>query len=122
MRDSYKRRVQRGIKLLNINVPNWLDRIDLSEFDMRIGCKCILGQLFRSSKEDYLAYCKAVSALNMDNNIDEQAKYGFELSEHFFKAIMETDKRDMEDHSRRLHNAWVEAITNLKAKKVLEIN
>lgn len=41
-----QRRVARGVKLLDEQVPGWDERIRLGSLDMADGTKCVLGQLY----------------------------------------------------------------------------
>lgn len=44
--DTIRRRVNRGIKLLNLRQVGWAKRIDLNTLDINYPTKCVLGQLF----------------------------------------------------------------------------
>lgn len=39
-------RVASGVAWLDANEPDWAERIDLSEFNIRDGCYCVLGQVY----------------------------------------------------------------------------
>lgn len=38
-------RVQRGAELLDERMPGWADKVDVDEFDLRDGDRCVLGQI-----------------------------------------------------------------------------
>ena len=46
MKRRYKKQVQRGVKLLDFEIPNWRMGIDIETLDMDRQSECILGQLY----------------------------------------------------------------------------
>ena len=43
---NYAEAVAKGIQLLDEKVPGWHERIDLRDFDMSSGARCVLGQIY----------------------------------------------------------------------------
>ena len=60
---TVKQRINNGIEYLNKNYPDWLDCIDLDIFDISVGGKCIIGQIYNKKirNRGSLAYCEWVS-------------------------------------------------------------
>ena len=46
MKRKYEKQVQRGVKLLDFEIPNWRMGIDIETLDMDQLSECILGQLY----------------------------------------------------------------------------
>lgn len=64
-------RVQRGLSLINREVPNW--KIDIANLDMSDDHFCILGQLFGSY--DHGVNC--LFHVNLDDGGNSAVQYGF---------------------------------------------
>jgi hypothetical protein len=43
---TVEQRVAKGLEWLDVNKPGWLDRINLTTFDLTDPCLCVLGQVF----------------------------------------------------------------------------
>ena len=45
-------RVDAGVRWLDENIPDWLDRVVVNKLDLSNGCKCVLGQLFAKAYDE----------------------------------------------------------------------
>ena len=50
--NDIQERVQRGIEWLDANVPGWVSRVEVKQFDITSACSCVLGQVFQESAVD----------------------------------------------------------------------
>lgn len=75
---TIEQRVARGAELLNGLVPGWTERIDVNTLDIKLGDRCVLGQVFSERTEDYGAYYRGLDTLLVG---DFGADYGFHVLE-----------------------------------------
>ena len=98
-------RVQRGIKLLDEQRPNWCDKINLQRLDLHSPYLCVLGQVFGTVKQGKMPTARLASSgvpgfdkgkdiLNLTH--PETVSYGFNT--------------ENEQAFQRLTKTWVEAI------------
>jgi hypothetical protein len=74
--------VDRGIKLLDESIPNWREKIDLTDLDLASASRCVLGQV-----SDGHSFYEGMRLLFEDSYIEattnEQsrlaARYGFDV-------------------------------------------
>lgn len=93
---SIEQRVANGAAQLDKMIPGWENRIDLDELDIRVGCRCIIGQL-------YLGYSRGKRFF--PNNLrGDQAQHNLGLYSH--SATEEDQDHDYE----LLTGAWKAAI------------
>lgn len=52
----FKRKINRGMKLLDKMRPGWDERIDLTRLDLNKPCDCVVGQEFGGDYRDGLAH------------------------------------------------------------------
>jgi hypothetical protein len=70
-------RVEAGISFLNELDPNWPNLIDLSNFDIRFGDRCICGQVFVNGLTEKLVEHYAAEAEVSDNFYNENYYDGY---------------------------------------------
>lgn len=66
MNEIARKRVIRGIEFLDENFPNWFNKIDLSNFDIKNKCKCILYYVHPSKD-----YWSAINNLSSKDDFNE---------------------------------------------------
>lgn len=102
--NGVKRRVARGVKLLDQRAPGWDQRIRLHHLDMSCGNKCVLGQLYG----DYSRGLAAVFGDEPGVYFRTGYHYGFnkywltnfaELNQEWSRVIRE---RRIKDRERRM--------------------
>jgi hypothetical protein len=75
-------RVRAGAAWLDTIDPNWASKIDLSTFDMRDSCLCVLGQVFAYAEEfdddDEGAYGYGLELLHEDEGDPLGYAHGFD--------------------------------------------
>jgi hypothetical protein len=103
MKDSYVRRVKRGVKLLDRKVPNWRSKIDLKEFDITHCAKCVLGQILG----DFNNYIK----IGLTNS-DDPSKFGFDMNIMANGHLVHQDRLNKyyDDGYNKLGKLWVKEI------------
>src|SRR5688572_4890181 len=105
---SIRRRVNRGVALLNKLNPGWLERVDENTLDIRNEYRCPLGQVYI----DYASGCDAIGiSISSTNGIKKRANLGFTVS----------DMDDSAGETGKLHEkltaTWKRAILKLKSQK-----
>jgi len=50
--DTVEERVDRGVAWLDANVSDWRNKVSINDFNIRSGCRCILGQVFADKVVD----------------------------------------------------------------------
>lgn len=66
-------RVKTGAALLDVKVPDWATKIDLSTLQMKSACRCILGQIYGD-------YYTGEAALNLLDDEMQVVGSGFDLT------------------------------------------
>jgi hypothetical protein len=104
MTEDIATRVAAGVGLLDEQEPGWLNKIDLTQFDIASTHRCVLGQVYGSFHE-------GVSNLGLCGD-DEQGcrelEYGFDVSD----SRMNEAKWEYAD----LQKEWVRVIEALRQK------
>lgn len=108
--NSHKKRVTRGLALLDQRMPGWEKRVSLDSLDLSRGDRCILGQVYSSDGSYTSGYCIGRDSLFSYPNRDHAAiRHGF-----FVKS-----DADAEDEYGKLEGHWraalAERITNAQA-------
>lgn len=81
--NRFKECIERGIALLDKEIPGWLDKIAIDTIDLERECSCILGQSFtecvRYSGYEKGCSCLGVRAWNepLIDDVNSSAHYGF---------------------------------------------
>jgi hypothetical protein len=101
----FETQINRGVKWLNNNKPDWLDSIETGELDLSEADHCVLGQLF----DDYF------KALTLNCLNDEKAvMLGFHVGDH---SILEELGENGDQLSSILTEEWLDVIEKLKVEK-----
>lgn len=70
MSGKYAKRIERGIALLDADVPDWRNRVDCETLDLSDCAECVLGHVYGD-------YALGLGALRIDNTTAVDA--GFEV-------------------------------------------
>jgi hypothetical protein len=103
-KNIYRKRIARGVALLDEKVPNWRGHIDLEFFDISNSERCVLGQLNRAGVlgDRYSwgwggSYLYALAALGLTE--DNEHEYGFDID-------WETDIDNADVEWAKLNREW----------------
>lgn len=83
MADDIAERVQRGVEWLDANGPaDWHERVDLTDFDMSDGCRCVLGWTFADeAAKDYEVSGFAYAEYRFEEVMLNDFELGFDADE-----------------------------------------
>lgn len=104
---TIRRRVNRGVALLNRIKPGWFNHISLTYLNLSQPSNCVLGQLFN----DYTNGIRSVGlpVLYNDKGTDLEAKRGFHAD------VKSLDSGEGSDYYTKLNATWKRAIKELQA-------
>lgn len=96
-RDLIEERIDAGIELLDENIPNWRERIDLTQLDLRSTYHCVLGEVF-AEEFDPERYVSPFDWGMEVLNVYEPAKFGFDIDGLTYEDLTERWKVRLEGH------------------------
>ena len=79
-RERQRKNVERGVKLLDEEIPDWRERITY-RLSMNICADCVLGQVFNIPRDDmgYEPFMDALAELGIGDSAPEE--YGFDIEQ-----------------------------------------
>lgn len=84
MRTIIRERVERGVTLLDDNVPGWRDRVDPVRLDVTDAFRCILGQVFDEGEfATYAGFWIGIRELGLHDEILIADGRMIEATEHY---------------------------------------
>ena len=118
--ETLKKRVQKGVRLLNRTNPNWYKHIDGGSITMEMPCQCVLGQLFGNyySGVKILKLAKPSTVLPMferEKLIKAGAPYGFSFSSFDSNRYYKTEEQEAKGFDQ-LGALWHKEIKKLWKK------
>jgi hypothetical protein len=109
-------RVSAGIALLDEEIPNWRDKIDLTELNIRSTRNCVLGQVFKTDDDSWEnGYDRGRSVLNFQDCSCCSGEGQLNPYDYGFDASQDDDDLDVDTQFNQLQEEWKRQLSLVSA-------